>query len=323
MLKSNKKSAEKTRELSLNAVAQVLSALNSPDALKIFMSSENGISSSTRTIKELGLTQKRYYVWLKRLIAAGLIEKRDGVYQHTLLGQVCQRLGTALQGTLIQGERLKLAEKLLTSNILSPTEQHNILRSISGNGLYGTIDITDILSNVRTIVNYDVFIEEVVKMIDDTKESAYLATNKVDLRVSNSTFRIIDRGVKLYFLSVEMGFSENIELLRMIMNPSSMGLIRRLLTSRELNIKVIKNLAYCFIVTDDENGILELPHPISQEFYVAFRFKNTYLCKKLIEVFNSLYETAKEDPRIAFTKKSLGLYKDLTGKIQEIYKDKA
>ena len=60
----------------LNVLVELLSSLTSLDSLKIFMKAEKGISSSTRAIKELGLTQKRYYVWLKSLIDVDLVEKK-------------------------------------------------------------------------------------------------------------------------------------------------------------------------------------------------------------------------------------------------------
>ena len=43
--------------------------------------------------------------------------------------------------------------KLLKSNALSTMEKEKVLRSISGNGLYRTVDITDLLSNVKMIVD--------------------------------------------------------------------------------------------------------------------------------------------------------------------------
>jgi predicted transcriptional regulator len=296
----------------LNVIVELLSSLTSLDSLKIFMETENGITSSTRAIKELGLTQKRYYVWLKRQIDAGLVEKKNGRYKQTILGRVCMKLGTSLLDTLLQGERLELANTLLNSDTLSAMEKREVLRTISKNGSQGIFSVTDILYSVKTIVDYDVFINEINKILNSTEKSAYLATNKIDDRINEATLNCIDRGIKFYALSDESNFKENIEMLKIVLNPSSLGMIRKLLTSKDLNLRVIKNLSYSFIVSDNENGIIEMPHPLSQEFYVAFKFKNAYLCKRLIDIFHSLYEEAKEDPRIAFTKKTLGIPKTFT-----------
>ncbi len=296
----------------LNVIVELLSSLTSPDSLKIFMETEKGILSSTRAIKELGLTQKRYYVWLKRLIDVGLVEKKNGRYQQTLLGRVCMKLGTSLHDTLLQGERLELANTLLNSETLSAIEKKEVLRTISKKGSQGIFSVTDILYSVKTIIDYDVFINEINQILNSTKKSAYLATNKMDSRISEATFNCIDRGIKFYALSVETNFSENIELLKIVLNPSSLGMIRKLLTTKDLNLRVLKHLSYCFVVSDNENGIIEMPHPLSQEFYIAFKFKNAYLCKRLINIFHSLYEEAKENPQIKFTKKTLGISKTFT-----------
>jgi len=302
----------------LNVIVELLSSLTSPDSLKIFMKTEKGILSSTRAIKELGLTQKRYYVWLKRLIDAGSVEKKNGRYQQTLLGRVCMKLGMSLQDTLLQGERLELANTLLNSETLSAMEKKEVLRTISKNGSQGIFSITDILYSVKTIVDYDIFINEITQILNSTKKSAYLATNKMDSRISEATFNCIDRGIKFYALSTEIGFSENLEVLKLIMHSATIELIQKIITTKDVNVRVLPKLAYCFVVSDDERGLIELSHPLSQEFYVAFRFENAYLCKKLIDVFASLYEQAKEDPRIAFIRKTLGISRTFTGKIQNL-----
>ena len=299
-------------EIPLNGIVKLLSSLTSPDSLKIFLKTEKGISSSTRAIKDLGLTQKRYYVWLKRLIDGRLVEKKNGKYQQTLLGRVCMKLGVSLQDTLLQGERLELANTLLNSDTLSTLEKREVLRTISKNGSQGIFNITDILYPVKTIVDYDVFINEINQILNSTEKRAYLATNKIDSRINDATFNCIYRGIEFYALSVEASFSENIEMLKIVLNPSSLGMVRELFTAKDLNLRVVKHLSYSFIVSDDENGIIEMPHPLSQEFYVAFKFKNAYLCKRLIDIFHSLYKEAKEDPRIAFTKKTLGIPKTFT-----------
>jgi len=56
----------------LQHLEKIFSAGSSIDALKIFYAAKDGIESSTQTIKKLGLTQKRYYTNLKRLIDVGL-----------------------------------------------------------------------------------------------------------------------------------------------------------------------------------------------------------------------------------------------------------
>jgi DNA-binding transcriptional ArsR family regulator len=299
----------------INRVVELFSSLTNSDAVKIFLLSEKGIRSATETRKAIGLTQRQYYSYLKKLKDSGLVEKKGGVYSQTILGRLCQKAWLSLYNAVLQGDRLSLADELLKSPILSLGEKEKVIRSISERGSSESVDYMDMVYSVKTIVNYDVFIKEVVKLLNVAKDIAYVVTNKTDLRVKDATMAIIDRGVKLYFLSLEMKFSENMELLHLLMNPASVGLIRKLLTSRELNVRVVKNLSYCFVIVDGKHGILELPNPISNEFYVAFHFSNAYLCQQLINVFHSLYDKASEDPRIRFARRALGLYQDQTRRV--------
>jgi sugar-specific transcriptional regulator TrmB len=299
----------------LHVIVELLSSLTSPDAIKIFMKASTGIRNSTYTIQELGLTQKRYYVWLKRLIDTGLVEKQHGRYRQTLLGQVCAQLGRSLQDALRLGDRLDLADTLLHSATLSVQEKTTMLRAITTQGSQGLFNITDILYSVKTIVNYNMYINEIIQTLDSCQKDAYLAINKMDDRISDAIFNGIDREVTFYILSTESGFSENLEFLKLILNnPKTTGLVRRMIT-KEMNIRVVKKLDYGFIVSDEKRGLIEFPHPLSQDFYAAFRFDNPYMCTRLIDIFQALYEGAKEDPRIAFIKKTLGLSTTVSSKM--------
>jgi hypothetical protein len=207
---------------------------------------------------------------------------------------------------------------MLNSATLSAKEKTDVLRAISTKGSQGLFSVTDILHSVKTIVDYDIYINDSTQLLDSSKKSAYLAINKMDGRLSDAVFNGIDRGVTFSVLSTESGFSENLEFLKLILNNSkTTGLVRRLIT-QEMNIKVVKHLDYGFIVSDEKSGLIELPHPVSHDFSVAFHFDNPYLCKRLIDIFHTLYDGAKEDPRIAFIKKTLGLSTSSSGKMSNL-----
>ena len=62
------------KSINLVELKEILAALANEDAIKIFLTARRGIEKSTKTIQELGLTQKRYYSRLKELMEAGLVE---------------------------------------------------------------------------------------------------------------------------------------------------------------------------------------------------------------------------------------------------------
>lgn len=308
MLKTNKKLLTLKKEESISVITEmeeILASLANQDAIKIFQAAYEGITSSTKIIEDLNLTQKRYYTRLRQLIEAGLIEKIGDAYKHTLFGKLCHSLGEKLLEAVTHRDRLDLMDRLNKAKTISEKETQEIAQAISkSKGL-------DILQNVSMITDYDSFISAVINLLENTKTSAYVAANKTDLRVKDAVFNIIDRELELFFLSCEGegGFSESIETLKMVLNPSSIKVVRKLLKSKELNIRITENLAFSFLIIDGEYGLIELPHPTSKEFNVAFEFKNAVFCKKLKEMFMSLYEEGEEDPRIRFAKKYLTLFK--------------
>ncbi len=66
----------------------IYSALSDMDSLDIFCMAAGGIPAKTRILAEHKFSKKRYYVRLKRLIAAGLVQKLGKHYVHTSLGQM-------------------------------------------------------------------------------------------------------------------------------------------------------------------------------------------------------------------------------------------
>jgi len=290
-------------------IEKVLSSLANEDALRIFVEAEKGIESSTQAITKLNLTQKRYYVSLKRLIEAGLVEKRENAYVQTILGRLCFKMGETLLNAVTQRDQLALADKLMKSNMLSSKEKEEVLGAISQKGLLGTATLADVIHEVKMITDYDYFMSEVIKLLECAEESAYLAANKVDLRVTDSLLKAMNRGVRVLTLTLETGLSESLDILKMILTPGSVKVIRDLLGSRELNARVTEKLSFSFVIVDGELGVIELPHPTKRDFYVAFEFRNAFFCQKLIDAFTSVYEKAREDPKIGMMRKYLSSYK--------------
>lgn len=290
-----------------NDIVKIISSLASEDSIKILLACEKGIEKSTEVIKKIGLTQKRYYMWLGRLIEAGLVEKSQGSYRLTLLGKYCIKLGEVLASIANQRNNLQLLDKMMRSENLLESEKKNILKILSKSKLFtANISVDELIGGIEIITDYDTLIEEVIDLLDSAKERAYLATTKRDLRVVDSVLRVIMRKVDFYLLSGTNLLNVDMQLLRVLLSPELRNLLRDLMSLKNLNIRVSENVHYSFVIVDGEYGIVELPFPEkSNEFFVAFKFRNDAVCQKLIEVFNSLYGKAKEDPRIETLKRYL------------------
>ena len=294
----------------LDLSVEILSSLANIDSLKIFLACHEGIESSTRTIEEIGLTQKRYYTWLKRLIDAGLVEKRENAYAQTMLGKFCHRLGTALSNAVERRDQLELADKLMKADTFSTKDKEGILHTISKSDLIGIASLSDIVHEVKMVGDHDDLISDIAEFIGNAKESVYIAVSGADARVLDAVASAVERGVKLSFLaSEEKQLSEDMQTIRMILTPAMVKTMQKLISSKGISVRLAEKLPYNFYVVDEEYGVLELQHPTYDGFCVAFEFRNEMFCRELVSAFNSLYEKGNEYPVVEFVEKYSAMYK--------------
>jgi hypothetical protein len=288
----------------------ILSSVANEDSIRIFIECVEGITSSTRTIVDLSLTQKRYYTWLKRLIDAGLVEKHRNAYVQTMLGKLCYRLGMALSDAVQRREKLELADKLMKANTFSMKDKEEILTKISKIDLMDGASLRDIIHEVRMIEDYDDLISETIKLMDKAKKSAYIAAHRTDMKVLDAMVGAIDRGVKFQFLGCEKEQPyEDKQALRMILSPALIKTMQKVISSGEISTRLTKVPFYSFCVIDGVYGIVELSHPVYHGFCVAFEFKNEMFCETLIDTFNHLYDEGNKYPLVKFVEKYSTLYK--------------
>jgi len=285
---------------------KVISALANVDALKVFYAAGEGIESSTEAIKELGLTQKRYYTHLRSLMEAGLIEKREEAYQQTTLGKICYKLGEAFESALSHRDRLELMDKLKRSKSISLMEKEEIVHAIlkdnfSGfadllNGGMGSVGIVQTLEDIKVGVR---------RLIEKAEKNMYLATRYTDPSVTETILNCLDRGVKMYLLDGDKkNLSQKFQLIRLIIShPSMVKLFYQIFRSSNVYTGYTDNLPYSFIVVDERYVGIEIPKPQSDEFFLGLFFENELLARKLIEVFNLLTMKAIEDPKKEFSEK--------------------
>jgi len=277
----------------LKYIEKIFSAGSSIDALRIFYAARNGIESSTQVIKELGLTQKRYYTNLKRLIDVGLIEKIDGRYMHTTFGKIAFQLMEILKGAVDKKEKLELIDTLLKAKNLTLEETEEIMRAVlkDANIVPGE-RLTDILGPVRMADTWEKVVEDVVEYINQATESIYFATQYIDLRTIEAVLRAGERGVKLYCLSKKKNqVLEGIKMFSKLAftHPKYFKVIFKMLNSDNLQARYA-DVPYTFIVIDKKIVMIEVVKPSSQDFFLSFFFHNPRLAKKLIESFEELYE---------------------------------
>lgn len=272
---------------SIDVLSSLVSSLANSDSIKIFLASEKGIENSTKTIKQLGLSQKRYYTWLKRQADAGLIEKTGGVYKQTTLGKVCYELGKVLSNALNQRDKLRLVDRLTNSDLLSLKEAKELL-AVSEK------DLADLIRPVKMFTNYDELIEELVNLADGGKKSIVLASYYPNIRVVKAILEASKRGLQMRFIAGSGKKNEIVQTLRLFLSPRLMkGISDFLKSGAGVNVRKI-SIPYCFCVIDEEYAVFEIPHPIEKTFTAAFLIHNEDMSRRLTGIFNSLYERGEE-----------------------------
>jgi DNA-binding MarR family transcriptional regulator len=275
----------------------VFSAAANIDAIKIFYAAKNGISNSTEAIKELDLTQKRYYTHLKRLIEAGLIEKDDGAYRYTTLGKISYKLGEAFTNAISQRDRLDLVDRLTKAKNITLEETEEIMRAIlKDTNIVPGERISDLLGPVRMSDTWDKVVQDVVEYIDDAQEEVYFATQYLDMKVVESLLKAAQRNVHMKFLVGELknvNSAVHVLLKSLLTNHKQLKFLFNFVKSPELQIRHVE-LPYTFVIVDGKYSMVEVAQPYTKSFSLAFFFHNEKLSERLKESFETLWENASE-----------------------------
>ncbi len=273
---------------------KIFRSLADKDALVIFEAGEKGITNSSEVIRELGLTQKRYYTRLRELIEAGLMEKREGAYQHTVFGNlVYESVFHLLRKALSDKEGHELMGKLQTSN-LSFEAKKTITESLIKTGALSFVSSKELFTTVKMITTYEGLVEEILEMVNTASESIYLASGYSDARVVEAMLGATTRGVKLAAIlnGSDQKLMEDVFAFRSILNPKTAITYVKFMRKAGETLRINK-ISYSFMVVDGEKLIFEIPHPRTKVFEVAFSVVDKKLGEKISGIFRGLFESGE------------------------------
>jgi predicted transcriptional regulator len=194
--------------------------------------------------------------------------------------------------------------------MLSFEEKEEVIKAISKTKIHGPADLSDILYEVKMITRYEKFLEELSIILDKAEKRVLIAVKSIDTKILEVILRVLKKRVELSIISTESGFSDSVNPLRVLLNSKSAEAIEKILNTNEFNFKLSKNIAYSFFVIDDKNGMIMLSNPkcefpCSDDFYVAFMFRNPVFCNFLSENFKLIYKEGIENKQIGLIKKFL------------------
>jgi DNA-binding MarR family transcriptional regulator len=276
---------------------KLFSAAANIDAIKIFYAAKDGINSSTQAIREMDLTQKKYYTHLKRLIDADLIERVDGAYRHTTLGKIGFKLAEAFKTAISQKDRLDLIDKLTKAKNITVEETEEIMRTIlKDTNIVPGERISDLLGPVRMADTWEKVVQDVVEYVNNAEKEIYFATQYLDMRVVESLLSAAQKGIRMKFL---IGEQQNVsgavhQLLKSLFTePKTLKFLFNFVRSPDLQLKYAE-LPYTFVVVDRKYSMVEVAKPFTKSFSLGFFFHNEKLSERLIESFDVLWEKGSE-----------------------------
>ena len=276
----------------LSDMTQILSTLGNKDALQIFYATKRGIGSSTRTIRELDLSQKVYYKRLNQLLKAGLIEKTGKIYRHTMFGSACYRLGENFSKILSNRDQFSLLSRLENVDELSSAEKKKISQALS---IDETLGLSNFVTPVILIDDYESLVRETVGLLEKAEGEVYFATQYFDARVVEELLRGIKRDVNFTFIYDFKGsLYERASLMMKVLFSSSkiLNFFYEWLKSKNLRMRVLE-LPYTFLIVDDKYAMVELKSH-EDAFSLAFIFESPIICRRLIKYFNVLWDRGSD-----------------------------
>ena len=276
----------------------IFSILSDRISLRILKSAYSGLrASSTNYVGTI--SKKQFYVRLKRLREAGLIEKRDCFYRTTTLGSLIYNGHIkTLDEALSNFWQLKAIDLLKTRKDF-PSHQKDIVidEIIRGSNLKGIVNSTH-LSGFTVVKDFNRLIIEVIMLLENAQREIYFATRYHDPHVSSKAFEKFGRGSTLHILdgnpepiSVENRLNA---ILRTPPDRETFELVSSMVKSSRFDLRRTTSLPASFLVVDGTQVLYETINYFNPEqFTVALaHYDDAYLAEQFINYFKLLSKDA-------------------------------
>jgi DNA-binding transcriptional ArsR family regulator len=244
------------------------------------------------------LSKKQFYVRLKRLRDAGLVEKRDAFYRTTTFGSLVYNSHVKTMGNIIENYwNLKAIDVLKAREDFPPHQKETLIGEIlQSSNLKEVVNSTH-LSGFAIVKDFNGLVNEVIKILENAQREIYFATRYHDPHISSRIFDRFTDGVKLNLLD---GNPEQISLenrlnaiLRTPPNKETFDKVNEMIRSPHFNL-MRKEVPISFVVVDGRQVVYETTSYSSPEqFTVAIsNYDDPYMAQRFIGYFNLLSKDA-------------------------------
>ena len=277
-------------------LAKILGTLGNKDAIKILQSAIRGFNSTTDTHKELGMSLKRYYYRLDKLIETGLITKMNNKYELTPLGMAVANSTKRSRWAIENIEHLGIIETLKKSKTIDEETWRNVLTDLFGN----EVAISKFGTSASIITTYEDLVNSITRLIETATKSVYLATRYLDVRAMEAAWRTITRGVMIRTIdSTQSAFSSMKIVQTLIRHPKYVKILYDLWHSEKAQVRYLE-APFSFMVVDEKDCCFEVVNPAIKEFFVAIELHDSKtVCPRLLETFQNLWKASEKNDTFA------------------------
>ncbi|NWG38107.1 hypothetical protein [Nitrososphaera sp.] len=277
---------------------QVFSILADRHSCNILKMAYSGFKASSDSYVG-NLSKKQFYVRLKRLRDAGLVEKRNMFYRTTTFGSLVYNSHIKTMDSILTNYwSLKAIDVLKVREDFPSHQKEAVMNEIIQNGNLRSIVNSTHLSGFTIIKDFNALINEVIKVLDNAHSEVYFVSRYHDPHVSTKVLEIFARGAKLHILD---GNPEQISLenrlnaiLRTPPNKETFDKVNEMIRSSRFDLKRKEAVPISFMVIDGTQVVYETVNYSSPEqFTVAIAsYDDPYMAQRFITYFNLLSKDA-------------------------------
>src|SRR5690606_9515083 len=276
-----------------STMEQVFSILADRHSVNILKMAYAGFKASGTSYVG-SLSKKQFYVRLKRLRDAGLIEKRNSTYRTTTFGSLLYngQIRT-LEEILPNYWNLKAVDLLKSREDFPAHQKEKVIDEIiKSTNLRNIVNSTH-LSGFSVIKDYNRLIIEVIKLMESAQHEVYMASRYHDPHFSKMLFKKVGEGVTVHLfdgnpdqISVENRLNA---VLRTPPDRETFEMVNKIIKSGKLDLKK-GNVTASFMVVDGTTVCYETSNYANPEqFTLAIsQYDDPYLANRFIQHYNMM-----------------------------------
>lgn len=183
----------------VNKLSDVFSILSKSDALTIFLVTKDGLKSKVQTPGKIGLTKKQYYTRLKELVDLGLLDRNEGRYTHTTLGNVIYE--KHLMGFL---NSMKASKEFEMIDFLKKTSKFNaeeIINFVSKLNPQINSGACSNETHFEVIYTFDGMVKKVLEITEFAEEEILLTARFSSDLIINAILKRANSGLQIKIIS--------------------------------------------------------------------------------------------------------------------------